>query len=159
MVFNLGEETMTALSKFKLVSAQADRKTPISLRRAKLTGKIEEQIAYAKAVASGDTFSPTRKRVVKDAETGLKKHVETAVTVKPWWWTGQAGNVILALRYGSKPIEIAKGKNAFEVGSMDELVPALLTLREAVKAGELDTQIESASNSLRAGFGKKKAAA
>lgn len=147
---------MTALSKLKLVSAQADRKTPISLRRAKLTGKLEEQIACAKALAAGEVFAPTRKRMIKDAETGLKKHVEAAITVKPWWWIGQSGTVILALRYGSKPIEIAKGKNAIDVGGMDELVPTLLTLREAIMAGELDNQIENVSSSLRAGFGKKK---
>ena len=63
---------------------------------------------------------------------------------------------MLALRYGSKPIEIAKGKNAVEVGSMSELVAALDALKEGVLAGELDAQIEQASGSLRAGFAKKK---
>lgn len=147
---------MTALAKFKLVNAHADRKSPISVRRAKLTGKIDLQIALAKAQTEGDVFAPTRKRVIKDAATGLKKHVETAYSVKQWWWTGQNGNVILTVRYGSKPIEFAKGKNAIDVGTVDDLVPTLLALREAVIAGELDAQIESASSAVRAGFGKKK---
>jgi hypothetical protein len=60
------------------------------------------------------------------------------------------------VRYGSKPIELAKGKNAIEVGSMDELVAALGAVKDAVHAGELDAQIEQASGSLRAGFAKKK---
>ncbi len=147
---------MTALAKLKLVSAQAVRKSPISQRRAKLTGKLEEQIRYAQSLTSGDVFAPTRKRVIKDAETGLKKHVETAVTVKPWWWNGQNGSLIFSLRYGSKQIEIAKGKNAIEVSNADELVSALQTVREAVIAGELDGQIEQASGAVRAGFSKKK---
>ena len=62
----------------------------------------------------------------------------------------------LALRYGAKPIEIAKCKNAIEVGSMVELLAALEAVKEAVVAGELDRQIEQASGSLRAGFAKKK---
>jgi 2,3-bisphosphoglycerate-independent phosphoglycerate mutase len=43
---------------------------------------------------------------------------------------------MVALRYGAKPIEVAKGKNA-------------------VEAGGLDAQIEQASGALRAGFAKK----
>ena len=46
---------MSALAKLKLVSVQADQKSPTVLHRNKLTGKITDQIAYAKAAAySGD---------------------------------------------------------------------------------------------------------
>ena len=146
---------MTALAKLKLVNAQADQKTPMAVRRAKLTGKLDLQIALAKAQTEGSVFAATRKKTIKDSETGLRKHVETALTVRPWWWTNQAGTVVLGLRYGSKPIEIAKGKNAIEVGSIDDLVDTLLAVREAVKAGELDAQIDAASGAVRAGFKKK----
>ena len=146
---------MTALAKLKLVNAQADQKTPIAIRRSKLTGKLDLQIALAKAQTEGGVFAATRKKTIKDSETGLRKHVETALTVRPWWWTNQAGTVVLGLRYGSKPIEIAKGKNAIEVGSIDNLVDTLLAVREAIITGELDTQIEAASGAVRAGFKKK----
>ncbi|MCD6665981.1 MAG: hypothetical protein LT081_07875 [Hydrogenophaga sp.] len=146
---------MTALAKLKLVSAQADQKTPMTVRRNKLTGKIDLQIALAKAQAEGSVFAATRTKAIKDSETGLRKHVETALTVRPWWWTNQTGTVILGLRYGSKPIEITKGKNAIEVGSIDNLVDTLLAVREAVKAGELDAQIDAASGAVRAGFKRK----
>ena len=76
--------------------------------------------------------------------------------MKQWWWKAPTGKINLAVRYGSKPIELAKGKNAIEVGSMDELVAALGAVKEAVHAGELDAQIEQASGALRAGFVKKK---
>ena len=62
----------------------------------------------------------------------------------------------MALRYGAKPIEIVKGKNAIEVASMDDLVVTLELIKVAVLAGELDAQIDQASGSLRAGFAKKK---
>lgn len=146
---------MAALAKLKLVSAQADQKTPIAIRRSKLTGKLDLQIALAKAQTEGAEFVASRKKTVIDSETGLKKRVDATMTVRPWWWTNQAGAVVLALRYGSKPIEIAKGKNAIEVGSFDNLVDTLLAVREAIVGGELDSQIEAASGAVRAGFKKK----
>ena len=146
---------MTALTKLKLVNAQADQKTPMAVRRAKLTGKVDLQIALAKAQTEGADFVASRKKTVIDRETGLKKRVEAAMTVRPWWWTNQAGAVVLGLRYGSKPIEIAKGKNAIEVGNIDNLVDTLLAVREAIVTGELDAQIEAASGAVRAGFKRK----
>jgi hypothetical protein len=147
---------MSAFAKLKLVSAQAERKSPMILRRNKLTGHIDHQIASAKAEIEGGIYTVQRVKLVKDAETGERKPVQTAARIKQWWWKSPNGKIMLALRYGSKPIEIAKGKNAVEVGSMSELVAALDALKEGVLAGELDAQIEQASGSLRAGFAKKK---
>ena len=41
---------MSSLSKLKLVAAHAEKKSPMVLRRAKLTGKLLDQISFAKAV-------------------------------------------------------------------------------------------------------------
>ena len=60
----------------------------------------------------------------------------------------------MAVRYGSKVLELARGKNAIELTTGDELVDVLLKLKSAVLAGELDAQIEAASGALRAGFVK-----
>jgi hypothetical protein len=150
------ELEVSALSKLKLVSAQAERKSPMVLRRAKLTGKLEDQIASAKAAIQGATYASKRVKFVQDSESGERKQVEIATRVKPWWWNAANGKVMLALRYGAKPIEIAKGKNAIEVGAMTDLVAALEAVKDAVHAGELDSQIEQVSGSLRAGFAKKK---
>ncbi len=147
---------MTAIAKLKLVSVQAEKKSPMNLRRAKLTGKLTDQIAAAKAAAEGSVYASKRTKFVQDGESGERKQVEVATRVKPWWWKAASGKINLALRYGSKPIELAKGKNAIEVGSMDELVAALEAVKEAANAGELDAQIEAASGALRAGFVKKK---
>ena len=147
---------MSALSKLKLVAAHAEKKSPMVLRRAKLTGKITDQIAAAKAAASGDTYAAKRTKFVRDSESGERKQIEIATRVKQWWWKSPSGKINLAVRYGAKPIELAKGRNAIEVGSMVDLIAALEAVKEAVAAGELDAQIKQASGALRAGFAKKK---
>ncbi len=93
---------------------------------------------------------------MQDSETGERRQIEIATRVKPWWWKSPTGKVMVAVRYGAKPIELAKGKNAIEVGTMDDLIAALEAVKDAVTAGELDPQIEQASGALRAGFAKKK---
>ncbi len=47
---------------------------------------------------------------------------------------------------------MAKGKPSIEVSNAEELVNALIAVKEAVEAGELDSQIQTASASLRSGF-------
>ena len=49
---------------------------------------------------------------------------------------------------------MAKGKNAVELASGDELITALQTLKTAALVGELDAQIEAISGALRAEFKK-----
>lgn len=55
---------------------------------------------------------------------------------------GADGTVELTVRYGSKPLELAKGKNAVEIASESELVSALEQIRAAVEQGEFDELIE-----------------
>jgi hypothetical protein len=70
---------------------------------------------------------PLLKKVkfVTDSETGERKPVEIAKRVKPWWFTAPNGKFVIALRYGAKPIEIVKGKNAIEVADMDDVIATL----------------------------------
>jgi hypothetical protein len=147
---------MSALAKLKLVAAQVERKSVMDQRRLKLMTKIDDQLAFAKAQAAGQSYAAKRTKFVRDAESGERKQIETATRIKQWWWKGANGKLMLAMRYGSKPIELAKGKNAIELASSDDLIAALQAVKEAVQAGELDAQIESASGALRAGFAKKK---
>ena len=58
------------------------------------------------------------------------------------------------MRYGSKLIELARGKTAVEVATLDELVTALGTVKASVDSGELDAQIQAASGQLREAFKK-----
>ena len=46
------------------------------------------------------------------------------------------------MRYGSKPLEFAKGKNAIELASEADVADTLRKVREAAELGELDALIE-----------------
>ncbi len=75
--------------------------------------------------------------------------------VKPLWFT-QNSKVFVQLRYGSKvvPLTTKGDKNSVEVASADDLIEVLKKLDQAVLGGELDTQIEVASEGVRARFAK-----
>jgi hypothetical protein len=144
---------MSLLNALKLTAAQKPTHLhPVQQRRNKMAKRLWEQIELAKAQQAGTTFMPTKLRLVKDAETGVRKSVEAQKRVKAWWFTGENGKLVLSLRYGSRVLELAKGKAAVEVAASKDLVPTLETLKAAVLAGELDAQIESAAGKLREGF-------
>jgi hypothetical protein len=146
---------MSVLSNLKLVDAKKPRNMPaIVVRRNKLSSRLWEQIQLAKSQLEGTQFVVTKFRSVKDRETGLLKQVEVPKRIKPWWFQSNEGKVCFSVRYGSWTIDLAKGKPSVEVESGEELVKALTTIKIAVEAGELDSQIEIASASLRSGFGK-----
>ena len=46
------------------------------------------------------------------------------------------------MRYGSKPLEFAKGKNAIELATEAEVADVHAKMREAAELGELDALIE-----------------
>jgi hypothetical protein len=144
---------MSALSTLKLVAAKKPQQMPtIQLRRNKLSNKLWEQIQLAKSQINGQPFVVTRFRSVKDRDTGLRKQVEMPKRIRPWWFVTENGKVCVSIRYGSWTLELAKGKPSVEVASADELVVALETIKQAVEAGELDSQIEIASAGLKSGF-------
>ena len=144
---------MATLSTLKLSAAvKPTSVSVVQLRRNKLAKRLWEQCELAKSQAAGTTFAPTKFRSVVEIETGLRRQVETPKRVKPWWFTTESGKLALSVRYGTKVLEISKGKVAVEVGSEKDLVPTLELLKTAVINGELDSQIETVANKLRDGF-------
>ena len=133
---------------------QQEQATPVVLRRNKLAAKLNEQIELAQAQKEGRPYAPKRIKTLVNAETGERTTVEATKRVKEWYWINDAGKINLSVRYGAKVLELAKGKNAIELASGDELMVTLNALKTAVLAGELDAQIESASGAVRAGFQK-----
>lgn len=142
------------LNSLKLVNAKRQKGVdPIQFRRQKLSEKIGHQIALAIALKNGDTYTVKRQRNVRDEVSGLSTTVEVSRKVKQWWFVNSdTKKVAVQLRYGSRVIDFAKGKNAIEVTDGDELIQALTKLRDAVLGGELDAQIEIASENVKAGF-------
>jgi hypothetical protein len=146
---------MSSLANLKLVSAKRPvQLAPIVFRRNKLSNYIWEQLELARANAEGKNFIPTRLRTLVNKETGGKSIVEQPKRVKQAWFVAENGKVCLQLRYGTRVIDLAKGKNSIEVGSGAELIAVLETVKKAVEAGELDSQIELASNAVRERFNK-----
>ena len=145
---------MTTMSTLKLTAAQKPTQmSPIQQRRNKLAKRLWEQMELAKAQQAGTQFIATKFRTITDNETGLRKQVETNKRVKAWWFVADSGKLSLSVRYGTKVLELAKGKYAVEVGAEKDLVGVLDVIKKAVLAGELDTAIENAANKLREGFG------
>ena len=144
---------MSALANLKLVAAKRSvQLSPVVQRRNKVAKRIYEQIELAKAKQDGKVYSPTRLRTIKDEETGLNKTVQVPKRLNEWWFTTDSGKLCVSLRYGAKVIEVAKGKTAVELTSEKELVATLEVLKQAVDAGELDTQIEAVAGAVKAGF-------
>ena len=146
---------MSALSGLKLVSAKRPQQaSPIVLRRNKLSKHIFEQIELAKNLADGKTYAPIRMRTVTDKLSSERKTVELPKRIKQWWFVADNGKVCLQIRYGTRVLEIAKGKNSIEIANGAELLSSLEIVKKCVENGELDAQIETASRSIRARFVK-----
>jgi hypothetical protein len=145
---------MSFIAKLKLVSSKRERNlSPILLRRQKLASKIEEQIELARCQKNGTLYAPKRLKTVTN-ESGERIVIETTKRVKEWFWKTPNNKINLSIRYGSKTLELAKGKNAIELGSQDELIETLALLQQVVIGGELDEAITNASEKLKAGFAK-----
>ena len=145
---------MSTLNALKLTATtKPTQVSAVQQRRNKLAKRVWEQIELAKAQQAGTQFVATKFRTVKDSD-GVRKQVETNKRVKAWWFTADNGKLAVCVRYGSKVLELAKGKYAIEVGVEKELVNVLEVVKTAVLSGELDTAIDNAANKLREGFGK-----
>ena len=146
---------MSALESLKLTTAKKPTHIPaIVFRRNKLSSKLWEQIQLAKSQIEGTPFVVTKFKSIKGKETGLRKQVEIPKRIREWWFRNDAGKVCVSVKYGTKVIELAKGKHSVEVENAQALVKALETIKSAVEQGELDAQIESASGALKLGFKK-----
>ena len=144
---------ISAISELKLVADKKPRNMPvIVVRRNKLAAKLWEQIQLAKSQIEGTPFVIHKFRSVRDPESGVKKQVEVPKRIKPWWFQSEAGKVCIAIRYGSYTLELAKGKPSIEVASAVDLIKTLEVIKTAVGAGELDSQIDLASQHLRQNF-------
>jgi hypothetical protein len=145
---------MSVIAKLKLIASKRERNlSPIIVRRNKLALKLDEQLALCTAQKEGRLYAPKRINTVTNAD-GERVSVETTKRVKEWFWTTSNGKINLAVRYGSKVLELSKGKNAIELSTGDELIATLSLLKDAVIAGELDDAITNASDKLRSGFAK-----
>ncbi|MDG2195629.1 MAG: hypothetical protein P8O70_01855 [SAR324 cluster bacterium] len=129
---------MQLLKSLKLVHYEhPTHRNPRLHRRHKLLAKLAEQLQLAR----NSDYQPTKTQYVADAEGNLTP-VQRTKRIRRWWSVKADGTVQLAIRYGSKPLELAKSKNAVEIVSESELVGTLEQIRAAVEQGEFDELIE-----------------
>lgn len=145
---------MSTLVNLKLSSNKRPTSLPsLVIRRNKLGTRIWEQIQLAKAQTNGSSFTVKKFKTIKTAE-GIPKSVELDKRVRQWWFVSDSGKLCFNIKYGTRFIELAKGKPTIEVNNNEELVSTLELIKQAVENGELDSQIEQASNKVKSAFGK-----
>ena len=81
---------MNHLQKLELVAQQKRRLlTKVEQRRAKLISKLEEQLALAEALISGERYEPQR-RVWATNSDGERIRIERPKRVRSWYWLNAA---------------------------------------------------------------------
>lgn len=124
---------------------------PVQMRRTKFITKLEEQ----KLLLSDPTHLRTVQRWTK--VNGERQATTKQQAVRPWWKTDPSGQVVMSIKFGSKPVEFEKGKAGIVVGSKDKLPAVIDALIGAVRAGELDEHFSQAAKT--GGIGKSRKAA
>ena len=143
------------LSSLSIVQAKRQSLAdPIVFRRMKLIRKLDEQINLANAVLNGTTYVVKRLKNIKNEQSGEVRSFEVVRNVSPMFFKSTNDKLCVQVRYGSKVVELAKGKNAIQVDDEKTLVKVLETVRSAVFDGELDEQIAIASDAVKTRFKK-----
>ena len=127
---------MSVLKTLNFVAVTKRSNDPVIMRRAKLIMQLQQQ----RSLADNPTHIAFR-QIWERAENGVKQLVERQKRIKRWWYIDPVGQCYLTINYGSKKLELEKGKSAIAVGSKDNLVATLDAVIAAVEAGELDTAI------------------
>jgi hypothetical protein len=146
---------MAIIASLKVTNADRPRQLPVIVqRRNKLIDALHDQLELARAEAEGREYLKTRRRHVKNPATG--EYAEAVVSRRPraWFWTADDGKLYICLRYGTRVLELAKGKSAIEVGDKKQLVPVIEALKQAVAAGEVDQQLNTAGAEVSSRFAK-----
>jgi hypothetical protein len=121
--------------------------SPEKQRRNKLINHLREQLAIAKADADGSNYT-VKKRRWELTEDGKKFLIEVDKRLKRWWVVNDDGSIVLGVKWGSKLMELDKGKTGIVLDSINSLIIVIDKLITAVDAGELDNNI-NAINKLR----------
>ena len=128
---------MELLKTLKLTRYQrSNTSNPVLQRRVKLVARISEQIL----LAENPNYKSLSVHTVAD-DSGELREVEVGKRVLRWWRVGADGTVELTVRYDSRMLELAKGMDAVELASTDELVGVLEQFKAAAERGEMDDMV------------------
>ncbi|KEO85429.1 hypothetical protein EH30_12965 [Erythrobacter sp. JL475] len=116
----------------KFVAAQKPKaQNPITLRRQRLSDRIDQQIALLSGASVGSLPS------------------------KSWVWIDNDGACLLSIKYARQVLELKKGMFSIKCNNLDEVAEAFTQMKQSILRGDLDQQISSASTEIRSKFLKR----
>ncbi len=115
------------------------RRDTVAYRREKLVASIEEQIELATLALEDKPLQLKRKRGHKVVE----------VRPRLWWKQVPDGHIYTQIFYNKIALQLARRGTAIEVGTLKKLPMVYRRVIQAVKAGELDQALETASRKSR----------
>ena len=140
---------MIQLVDVKLVSAvRPTFQDPVTLKRSKFISRVSEQLEIANLLMKGEQIPFTSFH----DPVSLKRPRK----VSPWWWIDKDGKYLMTIKYGSKVIELAKGKSAIQAETLEQIIEVLKSLKLATSNGEWDLHLTQASELIRKKFKVKK---
>jgi hypothetical protein len=142
---------MPVLKSLSFTALPKNVNDPVQARRTKFVAKLEEQ----KLLLRDPNHVRTVQRWTK--VDGQRQAVTKQQAVRPWWKTDPAGQVVMSIKFGAKPLEFEKGKASIVVPSKDKLPVVIDTLISAVRAGELDELFSQAAKTGTIGKARKAA--
>lgn len=142
--------TKSLLSNLKLSARPIKGTDIVSKRKERLLKRLDEQRLLAQGLIDNMPVTIYKEKWITNADTG-QKEIKRIPRKTPKWFFQSNGTWFWEIRIGTTKIELAKNCNAIEVGDKEKLIDALNTIYEAIKAGELDKQIENTETT----FGKK----
>ncbi len=128
------------LKSFTFVPQPKISSDPLIIKRERLVSRLEDQ----KKLLADPLFVRRVKRWERK-ESGEKVLIDKPIRTSKWWQPDQNGGYVMTVKVGSKRIEFEKGKAAIAVPSMEKLPGVIDTLIKAIRAGELDEQINQST--------------
>ena len=124
-----------------------DARRPLVAETRKKSGRdvILDGIHHQIALLNDPNYKVERVRYTKDVDGNYARKPVSAPP-KPWWWQTGEGSNMVQIKYGSSTIvELEPGKPTIVTGkTAKDVVLVLEQVADAVKAGKLDAQIETA---------------
>ena len=97
---------MPILKSLTFTSVPTRSHDPVAIRRAKLVSRLEEQ----RLLLQNPSYVRTVQRWAGKGDE--RRQVEKQQRVRPWWRADSAGNLVMSVYYGAKPIEFEKARPA-----------------------------------------------
>ena len=139
---------MAGLSDLKFsIQAKPAFKDPVVVRRTKFMEKLNEQILMVTRHSEGNEASTPMVVEKQDLGSGVVSKQSSA-----WWWKEKTGKFFVSFKYGSKTLELSKGRPSVQCDTLHDVKKVFETVYAATDKGELDQLLLLAGSELRKRF-------